>query len=51
MGIIAAVLMICAVVSTKETRDEGAAAIKPFARIAGIVVAVVWLAIALLPHR
>lgn len=50
MGIIAAVLMICAVVSTSASRAEGAAAVRPYARLAGIIAIALWLAIILLPH-
>lgn len=50
MGIILAVLMICAVVSTRETRAAGRAAVQPFARVAGIIAAVLVAAVLFLPR-
>ncbi len=49
MGMILAVLIICAVVSTRETRAAGRQAVKPLARIVGIVTAIIWAAILFIP--
>jgi hypothetical protein len=49
-GVILAVLAICAVVSTKATREAGAIAVRPFARVALVISALVWAAVFFLPH-
>ncbi|MEO5867235.1 MAG: hypothetical protein ABIQ19_09010 [Sphingomonas sp.] len=51
MGILIAVVALCAVCSTAETRAQGSNAVKPFGRIAAIFVAMFWLAVLLLPGQ
>ncbi len=50
MMVVCAVLLICAVVSTPETRAAGRDAMRPFARVTGVITAIIWLAVILLPH-
>lgn len=45
MYIIAAMIMICAAMSTPETRAQGKVLIAPYARICGWVSVAIWLAI------
>lgn len=42
MEIVLAVLALCAVVSTPETRAAGREIVKPFARVAAIATVVIW---------